>query len=142
MEEPKLEEISAGDVELAGTQRRQLWKSWKVLLPALLVAGALVWAGLKYNVDKRALAGGVLLIGLVSNAFAWLLALLGAVPVIGPLIIKVLAIPVIWLINAIGSVVSFVAIRRGYTKDVLTYRGLTYALIVGIVMGYILGKLF
>ena len=36
---------------------------------------------------------------------------------------------------------SFVAIKRGYSKDVLTYRGLTIALIVGIIMGFILGHL-
>ena len=33
-----------------------------------------------------------------------------------------------------------VAIRRGYSKDVLTYRGLTIALLVGIVIGYVVGK--
>ncbi|MBV8656306.1 MAG: hypothetical protein JO142_00630, partial [Burkholderiales bacterium] len=44
------------------------------------------------------------------------------------------------LLNSIGYLVSMVAIRRGYSKDVLTYRGLTVALITGIVLGYILGK--
>ena len=50
-------------------------------------------------------------------------------------------IPVIWLLNAIGYLVSYVAIRRGYSKDVLTYRGLTFALIIGIVLGFVLGRL-
>jgi hypothetical protein len=128
--------------ETALTQTpRQLWKSWKLIVPALFLIAALVWVGFNYNVDKRALAGGVVLVGLVSNVFAWLLALLGAIPLIGPLLVKVLAIPVIWLINAIGYAISYVAIRRGYTKDVLTYRGLTVALIVGVIIGYILGKL-
>jgi hypothetical protein len=40
-----------------------------------------------------------------------------------------------------GYLVSFVAIRRGYSRDVLTYRGLTIALLVGIIIGYILGHL-
>jgi hypothetical protein len=121
--------------------RRTLWRDWRVIVPALLAIAALIWLGINYNVDKRAVAGGVVLVGLVSNAFAWLLALLGAIPLIGPLLVKILAIPVIWLINAVGYLISYIAIRRGYSKDVLTYRGLTFALIIGIIIGYILGKL-
>ena len=62
------------------------------------------------------------------------------VPLVGPLIVKILALPFIWLLNAIGYVISLVAIRRGFSKDVLTYRGLTMASIVGIVIGYVVGK--
>lgn len=39
----------------------------------------------------------------------------------------------------LGILVSYIAIKRGYSKDVLTYRGLTIALITGIVIGYIVG---
>jgi hypothetical protein len=62
------------------------------------------------------------------------------VPVVGPLIVKVLSVGFVWLLNAVGYLVAFVAIRRGYSRDVLTYRGLTVALLVGIVIGYVLGK--
>ena len=31
--------------------------------------------------------------------------------------------------------------KRGYSRDVLTYRGVTIAMIIGIVIGYVLGKL-
>lgn len=121
--------------------RRALWKNWKVIVPALLLIAVLIWLATNFGVDTHAVAGGVVLVGLVTNAFAWLLALLGAVPLIGPLLVKVLAIPIIWLINAVGYLVSYVAIRRGYSKDVLTYRGLTFAVIIGIIIGYILGRL-
>jgi hypothetical protein len=83
----------------------------------------------------------VVLIGLVSHAFVWLMAVIALVPVIGPIIVKVLSIGFIWLLNAIGYLVAYVAIRRGYSKDVLTYRGLTIAVIVGIVIGFVLGRL-
>jgi hypothetical protein len=96
---------------------------------------------LSYKVDKAVIAGSVLVVGLVSNAFAWLLGIVALVPIIGPLIVKVLSIGFIWLLNAIGYLVSFVAIKRGYSKDVLTYRGVTIALIIGIVIGFVLGKL-
>jgi hypothetical protein len=83
----------------------------------------------------------VVLIGFVSHAFAWLAGIIALVPVIGPLIVKVLSIGFIWLLNAVGYLVAYIAIRRGYSKDVLTYRGLTIALIIGIVIGFVLGRL-
>ena len=72
---------------------------------------------------------------------AWGLGIIGLVPIIGPLIVKVLSLSIIWLLNAVGYLVSFTAIKRGYSKDVLTYRGLTVALLVGIVIGYVIGSL-
>jgi len=117
------------------------WRNWKVMLPLWLAIVGLAWLGLHFEVDARVIAGSVFLIGLLSNAFAWLLGVIALVPVVGPLIVKALSLGLIWLLNALGSLVSFVAIRRGYSKDVLTYRGLTVALIVGIVIGYVLGRL-
>lgn len=117
------------------------WRNWKVMLPLWLLILGLVWLGMRYQVDHRIIAGSVFVVGLVSNAFAWLLGVIALVPVIGPLIVKVLSIGFIWLLNALGYLVSIVAIRRGYSKDVITYRGLTVALLLGIVIGYVLGKL-
>lgn len=116
------------------------WRNAKIMLPLWIVMGVLVALGIHYQVNARVIAGSVLLVGVLSNAFAWLAGLVMLVPVIGPLIVKVLSIGFIWLLNAIGYLVAFVAIRRGYSKDVLTYRGLTVALIVGIVIGYILAQ--
>jgi hypothetical protein len=121
--------------------RRPWWRNWKVMLPLWGAIGGLVWLGLHFNVDHQALAGGVVLIGLVSHAFAWLMGIIALVPVIGPIVVKVLSIGFIWLLNAVGYLVSYIAIRRGYSKDVLTYRGLTIAVIVGIVIGFVLGRL-
>ncbi len=110
------------------------------MVPLWLGIGALVWLGLYLNVDKSVIAGSVVVIGILSNAFAWLVGMVALVPIIGPLIVKILSIGFIWLLNAVGYLVAFVAIRRGYSKDVITYRGLTIALIVGIVIGFIIGK--
>ena len=118
------------------------WRNWHVMLAIWLAIGGLVMLALHYHVDRRVIAAGVVLVGLVSNAFAWLLGVVALVPLVGPLIVKVLSIGFIWLLNGVGYLVSYVAIRRGYSKDVLTYRGLTVAVIIGIVVGYILGKLF
>lgn len=117
------------------------WRNWKIMLPLWIAIVGLIWLGFHYNVDNRVIAGSVVVVGLVSNAFAWLLGIIALVPVIGPLIVKILSVGFIWLLNAVGYLVSYVAIRRGFSKDVLTYRGLTIALIIGIVIGYVLGKL-
>jgi hypothetical protein len=52
----------------------------------------------------------------------------------------VLSLPFIWLLNGVGYLVSVVAIRRGYSKDVLNYRIITITLLFGITFGYVLGK--
>ncbi len=117
------------------------WRNWKVMLPVWLGIGGLVVLGLHYDVDRSVIAGSVVAVGLISNAFAWLLGIVALVPIIGPVIVKVLSIGFVWLLNAIGYLVSYIAIRRGYSKDVLTYRGLTIAVIIGIVIGFVLGKL-
>ena len=83
------------------------------MLPLWCAIGGLVWLGLHFNVDHGVIAVGVVALGLVSNAFAWLLGLIAVVPVVGPLIVKVLSIGFIGLLNAVGYVVSFIAIWRG-----------------------------
>lgn len=125
----------------SSSTRPPWWRNWKVMLPLWGAIGVLVWLGLHFNVDRSVIAGGVVAIGLLSNAFAWLLGVIALVPVIGPIIVKVLSIGFIWLLNAVGYLVSYIAIHRGYSKDVLTYRGLTIALIIGIVIGFVLGRL-
>lgn len=127
---------------MVGAQNGQVWwKNWKVMLPVWLAIVGLTWWAIEQHVDASVIAGSVVVVGLISNAFAWLLGLIALVPVIGPLIVKVLSAGFIWLLNAVGALVSFIAIKRGYSKDVLTYRGLTVAVIIGVVIGFILGKL-
>jgi len=92
-------------------------------------------------VDASVIAASVLVVGLVTNAFAWLLGVIALVPLIGPFIVKILSVGFIWLLNAVGYLVSFIAIKRGYSKDVLTYRGLTVAVIIGVIVGFVLGRL-
>jgi len=130
-----------GNTEAYLTSRPPWWRNWKVMLPLWCAIGGLVWLGLHFNVDRSVIAGSVLVVGLLSNAFAWLLGIIALVPIIGPIVVKILSIGFIWLLNAVGYLVSYIAIRRGYSKDVLTYRGITIGTIIGIVIGFVLGKL-
>jgi len=111
------------------------------MLPIWIIIFAIFYIGIESKLDSRLLAAGIILFGLLTSAFSWLLGLISILPLVGSPIVKVLGLPIVWLLNALGYVVSFVAIRRGYSQDVMTYRGLTVALIIGIIIGYVLGRL-
>ena len=115
--------------------------AWKVMLPLSIALGAIAYAAWYYGWHAKAVTTGVMLFAALSHVLAWGLGIIGLLPIIGPLIVKVLSLSIIWLLNAVGYLVSFTAIKRGYSKDVLTYRGLTVALLVGIVIGYVIGSL-
>lgn len=116
-------------------------KQWRYMALSVLVLAVIIALGIHYQIDELVVASFVLVVAVVSGAFAWVVGIIGLVPIIGPLVIKILSIPLVWLINGIGYLISFVAIKRGYSKDVLTYRGLTITLIIGIVIGFVLSHL-
>jgi hypothetical protein len=116
-------------------------KHWRFMTLSVILILLIVALGIHYQIDELVVASFVLVVAVVSGAFAWVIGIIGLVPIIGPLVIKILSIPLVWLINGIGYVISFVAIKRGYSKDVLTYRGLTITLIIGIVIGFVLSHL-
>lgn len=113
---------------------------WKTIL-LWLVIGIFIVIALHYQVDKNIIGGSVVIFGIITQAFIGLLNIIGLVPLIGPIVAKVLALPLFWLINALGYFVSIIAIKRGYSKQVINYRILTIVLLIGIVIGFILGKL-
>ena len=100
-----------------------------------------VIAAVYLGVPKKVIGGGIIAVGWVTGAFAGLMTMIGLVPLVGPIIVSVLSLPVIWLLNGLGYFVSIVAIKKGYSKEVVNSRILTAVLIVGIVIGYVLSKL-
>jgi hypothetical protein len=107
---------------------------WIFISSAIAVA-------LKFGIDKKVVVFSTLVIGVFTQAFAGLAALLAAVPLIGPFIIKVFAIPFFWVLNALGYFVGAVAIKKGYRREFTKSRVLTLALLIGIIIGYIIGHL-
>lgn len=113
---------------------------WKTILTWVVIVTFVVIA-IHYKVDKSVIGGSVVIFGIISQAFVGLLNIIGLVPLIGPLVAKILALPLFWLINALGYFVSILAIKRGYSKEVVNYRILTVVLLIGIVIGFVLGKI-
>ena len=120
---------------------RSFYIKYQYALIAWFAMAVVSVIGLYLGIDKHVIGGVVILVGLIGQAFAALVVWIGFVPFVGPLIAKVLALPFIWLINGIGYLASIIAIKRGYSKDVINYRVITVALLIGITIGYILGKL-
>ncbi len=107
---------------------------WSVITAVIAIA-------LKMGIDQKVVVFGTIVIGVFTQAFAGLAALIATIPLIGPFIIKVLAIPFFWILNALGYFVGAVAIKKGYRSEFTKSRILTLALLIGIIIGYIIGHL-
>ena len=46
-----------------------------------------------------------------------------------------------YILNAVGWVVSGIAIKKGYANELSKSRTVTLALLIGIIIGYILGNI-
>jgi hypothetical protein len=120
---------------------KQFLKNYRLAISAWVLIVFLIYAGLYYRIDKNVVALSVLVVGVLGQAFGALVAWIAFVPLVGPMVAHVLSLPFIWLLNGVGYIVSGVAIKRGYSKDVLNYRIITVTLLFGITFGYVLGKL-
>ena len=107
---------------------------WSVITAVIAIA-------LNMGIDQKVVVFGTVVIGVFTQAFAGLAALIATIPLIGPFIIKVLAFPVFWILNALGYFVGAIAIKKGYRSEVTKSRILTLALLIGIIIGYIIGHL-
>lgn len=113
---------------------------WKTIV-FLILAAVFIYAGIVLEWDKEIMAGMLVLVGMLSHAFAGLVGLVALIPFVGPLLIKVLSIPIFWLLNGVGYFVSIFFVQKGYGSSVVRGRVLTMVLLLGVVIGFILGKL-
>ena len=101
----------------------------------------LLITALYFGIDKKILVFITFLLTIFTEIFVGLSALIAAIPVIGPLIVKIVSIPIFWILNALGTLVSGLAIKKGYTTKLAKGRIVTLALLIGIIIGYIIGHL-
>ena len=123
------------------SEKKSFFKHYKFQIPLWVLIGASVSVALQYGVDEKIVVFTTLVLGIFTQVFAGLGALIAMIPFIGPILIKVVTIPFFWMINALGHGVSIVAIKKGYTNELVKSRVLTIALLIGIVLGYIMGNL-
>jgi len=115
-------------------------KRWKHILAWVLII-VIITIALKMEVDAKIVVFITLILGFFTQIFAGFGALISMVPWVGPFVIKVFTIPFFWLLNAMGYLVSIIAIKKGYSKQLTSSRVLTVALLFGIIIGYVLGHI-
>ncbi|MCH7760717.1 hypothetical protein IIA15_04855 [candidate division TA06 bacterium] len=118
----------------SGRTKRISWRMvgiWGIIL-------LLITVGFLLGLDKKLIALVVVLFGLLTQAFAGLLGFLGLLPWVGPLLVKVVAGPFLWLLNSLGTLLAFIALRRGYKVDLLKSRILVTTFLLGLLVGTLL----
>ena len=123
------------------SKKISFFKNYKFHILLWILIGVSVVVALQYGVDEKIVVFTTLILGIFTQVFAGLGALIAMIPIIGPILIKIITIPFFWMINALGHGVSIVAIKKGYTNELVKSRVLTIALLIGIVLGYIIGNL-
>lgn len=116
---------------------------WKILFWIILFSfiGAAIIYGPQYGINQRIVVLVTLVLGIFTQIFSGITSLIALIPFFGPFIIKVISIPIFYILNAVGWVVSGIAIKKGYTNELSKSRTVTLALLIGIIIGYILGNI-
>ena len=116
---------------------------WKLLIWGFLIISislALTY-GNEYGINQRIVILATLVLGIFTQVFSGITSLIALIPFFGPFILKIISIPIFYFLNAMGWVVSAVAIKKGYANELSKSRIITLALLVGIIIGYILGNI-
>ena len=116
---------------------------WKIVLWILLftIIYLAFLYGKQYGINERIIILITLALGVFTQIFAGITSLIAIIPFFGPFILKVISIPIFYFLNDLGWVVSAIAIKKGYVNELSRSRTLTFALLVGIIIGYILGNI-
>ena len=115
--------------------------SYRKKIVIWIIAGGLIFAASYYGIDKKLIVFTAFIIGVFTEIFAGIGILVAAIPVVGPMIIKIVSIPIFWILNALGTLVSGIAIKKGYATELAKGRIMTLALLIGMIIGYIIGNL-
>jgi hypothetical protein len=119
---------------------------WKLFLVIILIV-FLYYYLLKYSdIDRILIAAVIALTGIgvemFSHLFTYALSLIQSIPYIGPLIAKVITWPIFVTLNVVAYFVSLIVIRFKGIAMVKDARILTTVFLIGLLLGFILGRLF
>ena len=118
-----------------------IWKLYRKKLFFWLIAVGAIVTALYYGIDNKIIVFVALSFGVFTQFFTGLGALISLIPLIGPLIVKIVTIPGFFLLNALGTIISGIAIKKGYTAKLAKGRVVSLGLMIGIIIGYIVGNL-
>ena len=122
-------------------KRESIFIIYRKKLLLWILAFAIIGLALYYGIDKKIIVFTAFIIGVFTELFVGIGALVAAIPLIGPMVIKIISIPIYWILNALGTLVSGIAIKKGYATELAKGRIMTLALLIGMIIGYIIGNL-
>ena len=115
--------------------------SYRKKIVTWMIVGGLIFTASYYGIDKKLIVFTAFIIGIFTEIFTGIGVLVAAIPLVGPMIIKIVSIPIFWILNALGTLVSGIAIKKGYATELARGRIMTLALLIGMIIGYIIGNL-
>ena len=121
--------------------KKTIWELYRLKLLFWLFSALAMVVALYYGIDKKIIVFVTIVFGVFTQFFTGLGALIALIPLIGPLIIKIVTVPGFFLLNAFGTIISGIAIKKGYTEKLAKGRVVTLGLMIGIIIGYIIGNL-
>ena len=87
----------------------------------------------------------ILLYGLITQIFGlalpYLLSIAGAIPWLGPILIKILLWPLTALMSLFAVSIGLIRVKQGKIRDVIGARVATLLFAIGILVGYLMGKI-
>ena len=108
-----------------------------------LLAYYLFW---HIDIDRILVAALVALAGIgiemFSHIFTYILTLIQSIPFVGPIVARVITWPIFVTLNVVAYFVSLVVIRFKGMAMVKDARILTTIFLIGLLLGFILGRLF
>ena len=121
-------------------QNSSLIKFYKKKILLLLFITSIFSIAYYFGIDEKLIVFTAFILSVFTEVFVGVGALIAAIPIIGPMIVKLITIPIFWVFNAMGTLISGIAIKKGYATEMARGRILTLALLVGIIIGYIIGN--
>ncbi len=125
---------------------RRFYKKPRVIVLLWVVLVLIIVLGWRLHVDNHIVYALAILWGLgtqiFSVTFAALLSSLGAAPLVGPFLVKIITLPLFLLINGLAFFASLVGLKMGHKRTVFESRLAATILMIGILIGYIIGKIF
>ncbi|MCK4576692.1 hypothetical protein KAU34_09815 [candidate division WOR-3 bacterium] len=121
---------------------KTFWVAYRKFILIWLIIALFTIISITLGFDKKIIALVVLLVGFLTQAFGGLVGMIGAIPTIGPMIVKIVTLPFFLLLNAFAYLFTFFALRMGLKRDIVRARIIVTAFLVGIVIGFILGRIF
>lgn len=119
----------------------KIWRFYKLKILLWVFVLSIILIAINFGIDKKIVLFTTLVFGVFTQLFAGLGSIIALIPFVGPLIIKIVTIPGFFLLNAMGTIISGVAIKKGYSSQLAKGRIITLALMIGIIIGYIIGNL-